>query len=342
MENQNWVSAATFGPQEQWAEPASSTARLRAAGARENEIDLVALNRPVELRERLANDPEFSPTNLVGLAALDLAIRRTNLAAVKILLSAGVNPNNPIPAVGPSTQAFSGTNAPGLLHFAVAMEQEEIVRLLLEHGADINSYDYDSLSPLHVAAWRGHTGILKLLLKHGADPNALRRPDSFSTKIPAIFHHAGRTPLHLTALFGQTSSIALLVQAGAGLDRTNNVGLTPLEMLQRRHVHLPGMMGASERHGVPGDWYAHYQTRPPAATASPQAVIDLLRSLGSPEPEGGHPKKILRGEPARVAMVPGPLPPPVRTSPPPPPANPPPFFAPAPRAPAIRNLPREL
>lgn len=318
------------------------SARLRAAGARESKIDLVALDRSDDLRELIARRSGLSPSNVVGLAALDVAIGRTNLAAVKILLSAGVNPNNPIPAVGPSTQAFSGTNAPGLLHFAVAMEQEEIVRLLLEHGADINSYDYDSLSPLHVAAWRGHTGILKLLLKHGADPNALRRPDSFSTKIPAIFHHAGRTPLHLAALFGQTSSIALLVQAGARLDRTNNVGLTPLEMLQRRHVHLPGMMGASERHGVPGDWYAHYQTRPPAATASPQAVIDLLRSLGSPETDSRLPKSILRRDPARVATVPGPLPPPVRTSPPPPPANPPPFLAPAQRAPVIRNLPREL
>ena len=318
------------------------TARLRAAGARENEIDLVALNRPEELRTLLRATPGFSLTNTVGLTALELAIRRTNLAAVKILLSAGVNSRPPIPATGASTMMFGGVNALRLLHCAVAMEQEEIVRLLLEHGADINSYDFNSLTPLHVAAWRGHTGILKLLLKHGADPNAIRRPDSFPASFPAILRHAGKAPLHLAALFGQTNSIALLVQAGAALDRTNNVGLTPLEMLQSRHEHLPGIMGVSAQHGVPGGWYGHYQTRPPAATASPQAVIALLRSLGSPETDSRLPKSILRRDPARVATVPGPLPPPVRTSPPPPPANPPPFLAPAQRAPVIRNLPREL
>jgi uncharacterized protein len=45
-----------------------------------------------------------------------------------------------------------------------------LVRLLLEHGAQVNARRKDGMTPLHGAAWRGHAGVVQELLDAGADP----------------------------------------------------------------------------------------------------------------------------------------------------------------------------
>ena len=56
------------------------------------------------------------------------------------------------------------------LHAAAREGHIEIVRLLLENGADPN-FELDShITPLHMAAAFGQTAIVKLLLENGADP----------------------------------------------------------------------------------------------------------------------------------------------------------------------------
>jgi ankyrin repeat protein len=57
------------------------------------------------------------------------------------------------------------------LHLAAGEGHLEIVKLLLEHGADVNAKTaYETA--LHLAAGEGHLEIVKLLLEHGADVNA--------------------------------------------------------------------------------------------------------------------------------------------------------------------------
>jgi ankyrin repeat protein len=48
----------------------------------------------------------------------------------------------------------------------------EIVKLLLEHGADVNAKMEGLGTALHLAASNGHLEIVKLLLENGADVNA--------------------------------------------------------------------------------------------------------------------------------------------------------------------------
>lgn len=66
-----------------------------------------------------------------------------------------------------------------VLHDAAKMGQEELVKLLLGKGADVNAQVVDNYAqrvgeiwgdtPLHLAARGRHAGIVKLLLDAGAD-----------------------------------------------------------------------------------------------------------------------------------------------------------------------------
>ncbi len=57
------------------------------------------------------------------------------------------------------------------LHVAAISKREEMVRFLLEHGADPNiRCEGDSATPLHFAAENGQFEIVRLLVEHGCDP----------------------------------------------------------------------------------------------------------------------------------------------------------------------------
>ena len=45
----------------------------------------------------------------------------------------------------------------------------EIVKYLVEHGADINKRNNDGWSPLLIVCFNGHIEIVKYLMEHGAD-----------------------------------------------------------------------------------------------------------------------------------------------------------------------------
>ena len=57
--------------------------------------------------------------------------------------------------------------------YAAQEGHEEILRLLLENGADVNAKDRSKKTALHMAADKGHVSTLKLLLKNGADINSV-------------------------------------------------------------------------------------------------------------------------------------------------------------------------
>jgi CheY-like chemotaxis protein len=59
-----------------------------------------------------------------------------------------------------------------MLHAAAKGGQEEIVRFLLQRGADVNAITINRLSPLWMAASGPHVAVMRLLLEQGAAPNA--------------------------------------------------------------------------------------------------------------------------------------------------------------------------
>lgn len=57
------------------------------------------------------------------------------------------------------------------LHHASGAGCLEVVKFLIEEGADINTAKYEKWTALHAASYKGNLEIIKLLLEKGANPN---------------------------------------------------------------------------------------------------------------------------------------------------------------------------
>lgn len=126
-------------------------------------FDAAALGDEAVLDSLLKVDP--TAANAVardGFQPLGLAAFLGHLGCVQRLLSAGSEVNS----------ASRNNQQVMPLHSAVAANSLEIVRRLLEHGADVNAVQADGFTPLHGAAHNGNREMVELLLKYGADKTA--------------------------------------------------------------------------------------------------------------------------------------------------------------------------
>ena len=53
------------------------------------------------------------------------------------------------------------------LHMACTHGNVEIASMLIAHGANLRSTDYENSTPLHAASLEGHLGIVQLLFEAG-------------------------------------------------------------------------------------------------------------------------------------------------------------------------------
>jgi hypothetical protein len=80
------------------------------------------------------------------------------------------------------------------LHRQARYGNLDICRLLIEHGADVDSEDHQKQTPLFDAADQGNHEIVRLLLEHGADPcHHSRNPDA-PTALLNMLRHCTRIP----------------------------------------------------------------------------------------------------------------------------------------------------
>ncbi len=117
------------------------------------------------LRDRKVS---FEPSSFIR------ALNETDLALVQAFLDAGMSPKDPLLNMGPplrvmlfNSQACSPQERP------TKPETKQLVRLLLDRGADPNGADANANSPLMAASMHGcDRDLMRMLIKAGANVNA--------------------------------------------------------------------------------------------------------------------------------------------------------------------------
>jgi ankyrin repeat protein len=109
------------------------------------------------------------------------------------------------------------------LHLAAFFGHSKIAELLIGSDADLAARSRNSTgnSPLHAALAGNHKIVAGLLIGHGADVNA--------TDI------AGWQPLHLAAANNNLDAIKALIAQGADVLAANGEGQTPLSLAQEKN-----------------------------------------------------------------------------------------------------------
>ncbi|KAK4076779.1 uncharacterized protein Triagg1_4382 [Trichoderma aggressivum f. europaeum] len=147
------------------------------------------------------------------------------------------------------------------LVIAIMLENMELVKLLVENGADVNQkIDYER-TPVYMATYKNHVEIVRYLLSHNADPNI-----TWSNGITPLWHAArqgyseivrllieakadiharndeyGWTALH--TVFDSTETVRVLLEYGADINKMDKREATPLGLgINSNQVNAVKMM----------------------------------------------------------------------------------------------------
>ena len=113
--------------------------------------------------------------------------------------------------------AWRADSGATVLHHAALQGDADLVRHLIERGADIQATTGDGANPMHWAAMgRDGGAVIPLLLAGG-----------LSADTPGPL---GLTPMHLAALFGRPAALDALLAGGGKPGPTNATGVTPLHL----------------------------------------------------------------------------------------------------------------
>ncbi|KAJ7794721.1 ankyrin repeat-containing domain protein [Mycena olivaceomarginata] len=118
-----------------------------------------------------------------------------------------------------------GADGHTALHLALNKGNERMSRLLIEHGAVLDAKQYENT--LRHVSRLGYIGCVRILLEHGVDVNA---PSTYSDEPGYPYHHVGCTALHMAALnsFDNSEVVRLLLAHGADVKAVSAKHGTPL------------------------------------------------------------------------------------------------------------------
>jgi ankyrin repeat protein len=152
----------------------------------------------------------INSTSELGFSALNIAVFKNNIELVHILIKAGVDVNF-------QNTAIYGIGEPALIS-AIKEKNTDIIKLLLEHGADPNLPDYFGKTPLMIAAQENALEAAKMLLAHKAVIEYGIRADFYTETI-----------LCTAVLSSHTDMVTFLIK--------NKAKTKPLRKLPRNKIH---------------------------------------------------------------------------------------------------------
>jgi ankyrin repeat protein len=198
-----------------------------------------------KVRELLAAMPSLAGSRAEsGETPLIAALYRGHMGIVDALIRAGA-----------PLDVFAGA----------ALGRDDLIeRLLADDPGSIARLSYDGWTPLHLAAFFGHTTTVTTLVRLGADVNA-RSTNSVNN-----------TPLHAAVAGGRVDAALTLIEAGATIDARDGGGHTPLH-IAAEGGYVP-IVESLLRHGA--DPHAvDAEDRTPLARAVAKnhvAIVDLI------------------------------------------------------------------
>lgn len=230
---------------------------------------------------------------------LETGINEINLPLVQKAIARGANVNKPV--------AFQTT----YLHLAAWDDCPDIVRALIDAGANREAKNFSGLTPLFIAASRGRTATVRALVDAGANVHAKDRDHETALFVAARHGHAdtlsalialgadvnpsglsGINPLHKAAQFNP-SAIRPLVALGANVNARSHFGSTPLFWAAihnkveaiRTLVDLNADVDARDNHGETPLFYAAKLS----AINAVRVLIELGANVNATNNDGNTP-----------------------------------------------------
>ena len=142
---------------------------------------------------------------------------------------------------------MNGSLYDSLLHVATRGNNYEICEMLLKFGADVNMFNFEDRSPLHVAEINRNLSICKLFVKkRNRKENRIsynkvlhisaRKDDLVTCKkhINSVnvneTDESERTPLHVAVIFASDKLCELLLEYGADVNAKDSYNDSPIQL----------------------------------------------------------------------------------------------------------------
>ncbi len=166
----------------------------------------------------LVNGADINAKNNEGQAPVDIAISRNRKEIVELLIAKGADIS---------------------LHVASRFGDLDVVKSLIEKGADINEKDTSGRTALHYAVEGGHKDVVELLIANGADVNVKDKDGNTPGHVALgetneavldllIAKGANLDSIHLSAYQGDLDEVTSFIEKGAGVNTIDSYGATPL------------------------------------------------------------------------------------------------------------------
>ena len=178
----------------------------------------------------MKNVPKPLIVYIITLSALLLAVMKVNVYATPYedLIEAIENGN--LKAAQSALRNGADVNKVGRsdsfrtpLMIAAAEGKENLAKLLVEYGADVNAIDVGGDTALMWAANGGHLNVVEFLVEHGANVNTAA----------THYTNAGSTALIYASEKGHVNVVKYLIQHGANINAKNKDGDTALSIAEK-------------------------------------------------------------------------------------------------------------